>query len=68
MRPVSISVGGSIGDTIGGPTAADGNLIAANGGYGVYLNSAGAGNVIQNNTIGTDVAGTAYSAELCSRN
>ena len=59
-------IGGSIGNTIGGPSAADGNLIAANGNYGVFLNSAGAGNVIQNNTIGTDAAGTSYLPNFAS--
>ena len=42
--------------TIGGPTAADGNLISGNQSNGIYMNAGGG--TIQNNRIGTDVTGT----------
>jgi hypothetical protein len=42
--------------TIGGPSAADGNLISGNGGHGINMNAGGG--TIQNNKIGTDVTGT----------
>ncbi len=42
--------------TIGGPSAADGNLISGNDGHGINMNSGGG--TIQNNKIGTDVTGT----------
>jgi len=42
--------------TIGGPTAADRNVISGNGNYGIDLN--GASGTIENNFIGTDATGT----------
>ncbi len=42
--------------TIGGPSAADGNLISGNDGHGINMNSGGG--TIQNNKIGTDPTGT----------
>jgi titin len=54
-----IGVSGAPGNTIGGATANAGNLLSANGDAGIYLIASGAtGNVIQGNTIGTDVTGT----------
>jgi CSLREA domain-containing protein len=46
-------------NTIGGPSLADGNIIAHNGRAGVFISGAQADhNVIQNNTIGAGVNGT----------
>lgn len=45
-------------NTVGGATAADGNVISGNGGTGVYIGSGG-GDTITNNDIGTDKLGTA---------
>lgn len=45
------------GNTIGGPSPGSGNLISASGGDGISLVSSR--NIVQNNTIGTDIAGTA---------
>jgi parallel beta-helix repeat protein len=54
-----VGVSGAPGNTIGGTTAGAGNLLSANGDAGIYLITSGAtGNLIQGNTIGTDVAGT----------
>lgn len=54
-----IGISGAPGNTIGGVAANAGNLISANGDAGVYLIAGGAsGNLIQGNTIGTDVTGT----------
>ena len=44
------------GDTIGGPSPGAGNLISASGGDGISLVSSH--NIVQGNTIGTDVTGT----------
>ncbi len=47
------------GNTVGGPTPADGNVIAGNPSNGVAIQNAGAdANVVQNNFIGTNAAGT----------
>ena len=53
---VYISGGGS--HTVGGTTAADGNLISGNGYQGVYITSS-TGNTVSANLIGTDVSGMA---------
>ena len=54
-----VGVSGAPGNTIGGTTAGAGNLLSANGDAGIYLITSGAtGNLIQGNTIGTDVTGT----------
>jgi titin len=54
-----VGVSGAPGNIIGGTTAGAGNLISANGWYGIILFTSGAnGNLIQGNTIGTDVTGT----------
>ncbi|MFH1149073.1 MAG: NosD domain-containing protein, partial [Actinomycetota bacterium] len=46
--------------TIGGPTAAERNIISGNNSYGVFLQGASAtGNSVQGNYIGTDKNGTA---------
>ena len=42
---------------IGGPTAADRNIISGNSGWGIFIGSA-TGGTIQNNYIGTDITGT----------
>src|ERR1039458_10197644 len=50
---------GAPGNTIGGTTTGAGNLLSANRDAGIYLFTSGAtGNLIQGNTIGTDVTGT----------
>lgn len=53
-------VSGAPGNTIGGTGAGAGNLISGNGDDGIYLTGASTtGTVIQGNTIGADVTGTA---------
>ncbi len=47
------------GNTIGGPTAADRNVISGNRDAGISIAGASAGNVVLGNYIGTDAAGTA---------
>jgi len=55
-----ISLEGAADNTIGGPTAAERNLISGNDGSGIVLSGSGAtGNKVQGNRIGTDVGGTA---------
>ena len=47
-----------VGDSlVGGPTAAERNVLAASGGYGILM-VGGIGNLVQNNYIGTDASGT----------
>ena len=54
-----IGISGAPGNTIGGTAAGAGNLLSANGDAGIYLIASGAtGNLIQGNTIGTDITGT----------
>ena len=54
-----VGVSGAPANTIGGTAAGAGNLLSANGDAGIYLIASGAtGNLIQGNTIGTDVTGT----------
>jgi parallel beta-helix repeat protein len=50
-----IAVTGSTGNTIGGLTPEQGNLISGNGGNGIELN--GDGNLVQGNLVGTDLSG-----------
>src|SRR5262249_35689276 len=46
--------------TIGGTAAGAGNLISANGNWGIWITEAGTtGVVVQQNFVGTDVTGTA---------
>ncbi len=45
-------------NTIGGTTAADRNLISGNQRYGVSIDPASTGNVVEGNLIGTNLAGT----------
>ncbi len=45
-------------NTIGGTTAADRNVISGNERYGVSIDAASTGNVIEGNLIGTNLAGT----------
>src|SRR5665213_1850794 len=47
-----ILIGGATGTLIGGTNAGAGNVISANGGYGVDIQSGASGTVIQGNTIG----------------
>ena len=47
------------GNTIGGTTPAQRNVISGNSNHGVFFTGAGNGNVISGNYIGTDPAGTA---------
>jgi Ca2+-binding RTX toxin-like protein len=48
----------SLGLTIGGPVAADRNVISANSRFGIITDPGATGLVIQGNYIGTDVTGT----------
>lgn len=57
-----IAVDNSSQVTIGGPTPAAMNVIAANGGDGILLLGASGGAQILNNHIGTNAAGTAWDA------
>lgn len=50
---------GAYGNTIGGTTAADRNVISGNTEHGMIFDSGATGNVIQGNTIGLNVAATA---------
>jgi parallel beta-helix repeat protein len=56
-----IQVDGSPGNTIGGYSPADRNIVSANGGIGIYLTSIGSspasGNLVVGNYVGTDLAG-----------
>jgi parallel beta-helix repeat protein len=46
--------------TIGGPLAANGNIISASAqGFGVFLQALSNNNIVQNNYIGTNITGTA---------
>jgi hypothetical protein len=50
---------GSSGNLIGGTTAGAGNVISANGSYGVYIYFTGTtNNLVQGNIIGADLTGT----------
>jgi hypothetical protein len=50
---------GATGNTVGGPSAADRNVISGNGYNGVYVSDGGTtGNTVQFNDIGTDVTGS----------
>ena len=52
--------GGAANNTIGGTAAGAGNVISANGNYGIWITGAGTtGVVVQHNLIGTDITGTA---------
>ena len=48
----------SLGLTIGGPVAADRNVISANSRFGIITDRGATGLVIQGNYVGTDVTGT----------
>lgn len=50
---------GPAGNTIGGPTPADRNLVSGNGNNGIYIQDAGTGNTVQNNYVGVDASGDA---------
>src|SRR5207249_6997108 len=55
-----VAIAEAAGNTIGGMTAADRNVIAGNGGDGLLITgTAAAGNVVQGNFVGTNAAGTA---------
>ena len=50
---------GCSGNTIGGTVLVASNVISANATYGVWITGAGAtGNLVQGNSIGTDITGT----------
>lgn len=54
-----VLITGSTGNTIGGATAGAGNLISGNTSDGIEFNGLGASlNVVQGNTIGSDISGT----------
>ncbi|MCI0350270.1 MAG: putative Ig domain-containing protein, partial [Acidobacteriales bacterium] len=53
-----VSIDGAPNNTVGGPLASDGNVIAANGLNGVVIFSAADGNLVRGNSIGTDAGGT----------
>ncbi len=49
---------GSTGNLIGGTAPGAGNLISANGSYGIYIYAAGTtNNLVEGNLIGTDITG-----------
>src|SRR4030042_768370 len=59
-EPPPNQTGGAQGNTIGGDTAEERNVISGNGSHGVYINGSGTdGNYVKGNYIGTDAAGTA---------
>jgi hypothetical protein len=59
-----VRLNGAPGNTIGGTTAATGNLISANS-AGILITGAGAtGNLVQGNFIGTNPAGTAALGQV----
>lgn len=58
---VGLFINGAPGDTIGGPTAADRNVISGNGGGGIQVESNGGASIL-GNFIGTDTAGKAAAA------
>ena len=51
--------GAASANTIGGPSAADGNVISANGNDGITVETGTTGTTISNNFIGTNAAGSA---------
>ncbi len=53
-----VQIVNSDNNTIGGLTAADRNLISGNTRYGVSIDAASTGNVVEGNLIGTNLAGT----------
>ena len=54
-----VIIGDAATNTIGGPTAAERNVISGNGGTGVEITGAtSTGNVVQSNYIGVDAGGT----------
>jgi hypothetical protein len=55
---IGVDLGNASNNTIGGSTAADRNVISANGAHGVFI-TGGSGNVLAGNYIGTDVTGAA---------
>ncbi|MFO0804034.1 MAG: LamG-like jellyroll fold domain-containing protein [Gemmataceae bacterium] len=62
-NPVGISIIDSSGNTIGGITAADRNIISGNSGIGIAISGSGAyGNTVAGNSIGTDITGMAVLA------
>ena len=47
---------GSDGNQIGGPTAAERNVVSASVGHGIFMFESD-GNTVEGNYVGTDVAG-----------
>ena len=54
-----IEINGTNGNTIGGSSAAERNVISGGNGWGIFLINGGSGNTVRNNYIGTDKSGTA---------
>ena len=66
---IAVSALGNVdSNTIGGAAPADRNILSGNAQSGVLLNSPGTGNVIRNNYIGTNAAGTAARANQFTGN
>jgi CSLREA domain-containing protein len=53
-----VEVFNAANNTVGGPTAAERNIVSGNRGGGVNVGNPSPDNVVQNNFIGTDVTGT----------
>ncbi|MCP5184674.1 MAG: DUF4347 domain-containing protein, partial [Pseudomonadales bacterium] len=56
---LGINIWDSSGNTIGGTTAAERNIISGNSNIGIYVGGASDNNIIQGNYIGTNATGTA---------
>jgi CSLREA domain-containing protein len=54
-----IEINGTNGNTIGGSSAAERNVISGGNGWGIFLINGASGNTVRNNYIGTDKTGTA---------
>jgi hypothetical protein len=59
VRGPSATIGGTEETTPGTPCAGDCNLIAANNFGGIFIESTGAGAIVEGNFLGTDVTGNA---------
>ena len=55
---LALNAGGSNGNQIGGPTAAERNILSGNNAYGLLLDSGTSGNLVQGNYIGTNASGS----------
>ena len=54
-----IWISGGVNNTVGGVIAGSRNIISGNSGAGLIINNSASGNMVYNNYIGTDTAGTA---------